>query len=66
MVLVDFCNIWDKYWPKTLFMLGYWELLQEILIKNLLLFLQFTDIVENINLLISNLKINWLLGLNEF
>lgn len=66
MVLVDFRNIWNKYWLKTLFMLGNWDLLRAILIKNLLLFLQFTDIVENINLLISNLKINWLSGLDEF
>lgn len=47
-------------------MLGNWDLLQSDSYQNHFFFLQLAGIVENTYLLISNLKINWLLGLNEF
>lgn len=45
-----------------------WDFLpkKRLFSKNILLYLQFTSLVWNINLLISYLKTNWILGLSKF
>lgn len=66
MSLVDFSKIWNKCHLEDFVYVRRLISCQEIFIKNILLYLQFTNIVENINFSVKNLKINWILGLSKF